>query len=1134
MERHGWGSNMRIVTNIRVVEKGMIAEKDGAQFDADLDTNEIVNADEPVAYDFTLTNSGTSNLIHPTFTDSDIGVTISWDQGLVVKDGANQVTVFDKNGGALDASDLVITYTNPKNGNTTVKRFADNEELIRYLTDELVIETEENTTPPCGVLTVSGIYYRLTAADIQAGGFRNQVTVTAYMRNDSTSTAASNAAVGDPVTIQQTISQDITDTAPVKNDFVFTNSGDTNQIHPTFRDSDGGISISPESGLQVSTDSPAVDQDGGTLDITDLVFIYKDPDGGVTERTFTSNEELQEYLKNKLVVEPGGTLTVEGIYYTPTDDQVTDGKYENTVDVTTYQRDDTNSVPPANTPTNNAPLQDEADFTVYVPTRPLYYHWRDNALMISKDVLAADVSAAANDADTPLSNLVEHTITAINTVALSGNQVIELQPGELTLDADGNITADFQTTGVKLIYLDIAYTYTFGGVYKTATATIPVQIFVLDVQSYTYVLDYGLRVELTYRELFNEDTYTVAGRETVFEMLGITNEANVPSYGNNSVNGFNALTGNGNLAWGIFAQDTDYQGNININAAGTAAGYAVLDPAADANKDSVFMTYTPKEFMDQRDTIYIAFRVREAGYTDAAVLGNTGSTNIQNEAVMFKKITFLPANVVYYEDDFAAVIYQTDKDTFAPTSEHNQAQASDQSEQYGHDQVYAGSTDVTMSGGTIAEITLSGSQTTTLEAAAFTFKGTGFEMISRTNAADSAIIQVAVTGVFETGGASQTRYYPIITEFDQITTTGTDQTPETDEVYQVPVFRLTDLPYGTFSVTISGIPTYEFDSDFNPYVKPTKLYIDGIRIYNPLEDPTADEYGAELGAVFTELRTLVFDSKAAAIGLTMGEDGTPSLSGTFGQHWSFTENLNEGWFSATSGNLQQFAIAGPNNEVYMGAAGSNAVVLFVKETTANTAGLLQIGVHDLDESDFEGGTETNGASSIRYWTSDGWVNITVGTSGTEQYYPVDYRSCPKVDGDSDYYYVVIQVNSGMVSFTNVKTVGLEFGTLTKTEENVRYKYEDGVLLQAPLNEDTWTEVSCPLVTQLLRMKSVLRENTNAGQPDEEQPGGGNTGSDAPIEENPKTGETDLLWAAVCVGLFGLAAIVPMIRKEVRV
>ena len=245
MERHGWGSNMRIVTNIRVVEKGMIAEKDGAQFDADLDTNEIVNADEPVAYDFTLTNSGTSNLIHPTFTDSDIGVTISWDQGLVVKDGANQVTVFDKNGGALDASDLVITYTNPKNGNTTVKRFADDEELIRYLTDELVIETEENTTPPCGVLTVSGIYYRLTAADIQAGGFRNQVTVTAYMRNDSTSTAASNAAVGDPVTIQQTISQDITDTAPVKNDFVFTNSGDTNQIHPTFRDSDGGISISP-------------------------------------------------------------------------------------------------------------------------------------------------------------------------------------------------------------------------------------------------------------------------------------------------------------------------------------------------------------------------------------------------------------------------------------------------------------------------------------------------------------------------------------------------------------------------------------------------------------------------------------------------------------------------------------------------------------------------------------------------------------------------------------------------------------------------------------------------------------------------------------------------------------------------
>lgn len=998
MERHGYGSNMRIFTNFQLASGQIEAEKSAKQNGTDLSYGSVIDESKNVEYTFTLKNGGTANLIMPTFSDSDIGVTISYETGLTVADGTNGVVVFDKNGDALDFSDLVFTYQLMNSQgvvqSSVVKTFTNEADMIKYLTHELVIDRCDEENETYGVLTVGGIYYHLTNDQIKEGAFHNEVEVSAYVRNDGQSLLAGQTA-----------------------------------------------------------------KDGT----------------------------------------PG----------------------------------------PVNVPTGSV-LYDSAQFSVYLLSRPLYYHWCNHKLEITVADLLAEVQPASRDQDNPLSNLVHPTITGITKVTLTDEKGVADTTNQFVFvdSSSYSVYANYDTTGIKLIHLTIEYNYTTTNeegetVSATATATIPVQIFVLDVQSYTYVLDYGLRVELTYKELFDEDTYTVAGRETVFEILGITNEDNVPSYGNNSVNGFNKLTGNGNPAWGILAGDTDYQGNININAAGTATDYVEIDPVN--SETNIFMTYTPKEFMDQRDTVYIAFRVREASYTGTAVLGDTGNTDIRNEAVMFKEVTFLPANVVYYEDDFAGVTYKTDKDTFTPTSEHGQAQSSDQNEQYGHDHVYAGSTDVTMSGGIITTITLGENQDKTLEAATFTFNGTGFEMISRTNAADSAIIQVMVTGVFEAGGTSTTKYYPIITEFDQVTTTGTDQTAETDEVYQVPVFRLTDLPYGEFTVTISGIPTYEFDADFNPHIKPTKLYIDGIRIYNPLEDPAASEYGDELGAQFTELRTLVFDSKAAAIGLTYQENttDTPVLSGTFGQHGSFTENLNKGWFEDTSGNLQQFAIAGPNNEVYMDAAGGNAVVLFVKETAANTQGLLHIGVHDLDESDFAGGTGTNGASAIRYWTEDGWVNITVGTSGTEQYYPIDYRSCPKVDENSDYYYVVIQVDSGMVSFTNVKTVGLEFGKLEKTTENVRYKYENGVLLQAPMNEDTWTEVSCPLVTQLLSLKSVLRSTTNAGQPDEEQPGGDHTGSDESIEENPDTGDIDLLWAVALIGLLGLAAIVPMIRKEVR-
>lgn len=75
----------------------------------------------------------------------------------------------------------------------------------------------------------------------------------------------------------------------------------------------------------------------------------------------------------------------------------------------------------------------------------------------------------------------------------------------------------------------------------------------------------------------------------------------------------------------------------------------------------------------------------------------------------------------------------------------------------------------------------------------------------------------------------------------------------------------------------------------------------------------------------------------------------------------------------------------------------NAIVLYVKQT--GDSGLLHVGVHDLSDADFFGTDGENLPSSIRYWTADGWSEeISVGMSGTEQYYPIDYIRCPQVDG----------------------------------------------------------------------------------------------------------------------------------------
>ena len=1031
MERHGWGSNMRIATNIRVVEKGMLVGKDGAQMDTDLDTNDMIEPAEPVEYSFTLTNSGTEDLIWPTFTDSKIGVTISYNGGLSVT-GNNGVTVMDKNGGALDVTDLVVTYTNPKTGNTSRRTFANQQALINYLTNELVIETQEKSTPPFGVLTISGIYYKLTQAQIEEGVFTNTVDVTAFVRNSATSKAPYNVAVPDSsASVRNPFVGDGTQ-ALVPGQIVYENSGTTDRVMPYINVIDK-LRLNPEEGFWINTSAGFVDANGDALDVWDLTFTYTAPDGTTARYTFTSNEELRQFLLHTLVVEPGGKLEVDGIYFNTA--------VNDTVIINTLERAAT-STDSANTSTGSQ-LEDSADFTVFVPNMPTYYHWRDHELVIDESILVADMKTMAADPGNPLSQIFMPTVKDIRVLTLADKDGNPITSDEAWVSGK-NVHAKYQTTGIKQIYLNVDYSYVTNGLTKYSTATVPVQINVLDVESYTFVLDYGLHLELTYEDLFGSDVLELEKLESVFELAGATNERDEPYYGSNNVNGFRPMVdGEGNLIWSWDASTADglkIDGDVGM--------------APNASGKELFLIYTPQQFMDGYDHVYIAVRVKDA---DSTATDDISVTDIRQEAEMFKKITFLPANVVYYEDDFPAV---NATGTFTTNdNEHGQAQSKDQSQIYGSDSVYSGSGDVTMSGGTVSTVVISEGMT---QAASFTFKGTGFELISRTNSYDSATIEVMLTNLSKAeDDPDRVRYYPVITEFDQISTTGQANASGTDvdEIYQVPVFRITDLTYGEYEVTISGIPTITgLDPEtFKPVFETTYLYIDGIRIYNPMGEGGVSEYGPEQGAVFTELRDLIFRSQAAAIGLPM-TDGVPSLGVTFGQHVSFTEDLR-GWFNENSGDLDQFAIAGPNNEIYFDSStGDYALVLYVAQS--GEEGLLHVGVHDLWEGRFYGDEAAeNEASSISYWTGESWVTIQLGTAGTEQYYPIDYLRCPEVQTENGTYrQVVIRVDSGMVSFTNVKTVGLTFGTLEKDTENVRYKYENGVLYTAPVDSEEWTVV----------------------------------------------------------------------------
>ena len=101
----------------------------------------------------------------------------------------------------------------------------------------------------------------------------------------------------------------------------------------------------------------------------------------------------------------------------------------------------------------------------------------------------------------------------------------------------------------------------------------------------------------------------------------------------------------------------------------------------------------------------------------------------------------------------------------------------------------------------------------------FTFKGTGFEILSRTTDADYAVLNVVVSK-----GNEVVKRLPVICEC------------ENGDLYQVPVIAITDLAYGTYTVKLQV--AYNA-SETNPT---PRVYIDGIRIYSPLAEDKESEY----------------------------------------------------------------------------------------------------------------------------------------------------------------------------------------------------------------------------------------------------------------------------------------------------
>ena len=292
------------------------------------------------------------------------------------------------------------------------------------------------------------------------------------------------------------------------------------------------------------------------------------------------------------------------------------------------------------------------------------------------------------------------------------------------------------------------------------------------------------------------------------------------------------------------------------------------------------------------------------------VVYKIGNSKIKLE----KTLTIIPASNVYYEDSLAAftngsgaaqnaVWSIVDKDGNETTEGTAPTQALEQlgrhSNVYGHDGAYDNSSMLSM--GTAHKVTVTAAM---LEAynggnkdnfawptAQFTFKGTGFDIISLTDNTSGAIM-VTVEGVTDTTYKKNflvNNYYGY--KYDETSGEwGTVASSDSNAIYQIPVMKVNGIPYGEYKVTIGVLYNSLFDKTGNSAYS---FWLDAVRIYDPMGEYTGYTQDNEGYPQYIKLHDEVVKGTATPNGNALFIDGAEKAA------------------------IEQYTNLGPNNEVYL-------------------------------------------------------------------------------------------------------------------------------------------------------------------------------------------------------------------------
>lgn len=366
-------------------------------------------------------------------------------------------------------------------------------------------------------------------------------------------------------------------------------------------------------------------------------------------------------------------------------------------------------------------------------------------------------------------------------------------------------------------------------------------------------------------------------------------------------------------------------GDVSYNPGKNNLKYGTVVVKPDRYNTTLTYTRTADKTIDGAETI-----VLDVQYT-------MGS----NKVTLEKTLTIIPASNVYYEDSLAAFTNGTgaalgadwklvdNNGNEGATEDTTTTQALQQLGDkaiYGNDDAYNSSSKLSM--GTAHKVTVTAGMlanwskddtTSAWPTAQFTFKGTGFDIISLTDNTSGAIV-VDVYNGNSTDDQNLKDSYLVNNYYgykqDENGNWVVAAEKDKNALYQIPVMKVTGLDYGEYTAVIRVFYNSFFDKNYSEENNNNQysFWLDAVRIYDPM-----GEYA----------------------GYTADNEGYPQYI-KLRDELAKTAETNKGVVfidGAANASIADYANFGPNNEVYL----ANGQAISFKVPENDKIASIQIG-----------------------------------------------------------------------------------------------------------------------------------------------------------------------------------------------